>query len=448
MAMSLNPNSRAVALMLVLLTTLLPVALNANDDLQGEVRFQPAEQDLHWVGQELELQLELWTDGFSFSDQLFVLPEVKGAYLLQPDSTTVKLNEDRNGVQWQGLRYQLLLYPQREGRLEVPSFDISFAARAGFGTEPAQFRYRTEPLLIEARLPPGVTPGSLLVTTSSFTMESSWDPDSAIEGLAELKVGDAITLSVTRSAEDVPGMIFEPLPEIVIDGLAVYPKTPKVNDQVDRGSLTGERVDSVTFVCQREGSYRIPEFRFQWWDPRREVLSENRVESLELNVIANPAYAVGAGRSAASGVFQLSWSRLLAILAGLVVLVFAGRIGLIRLKGYLQQRRASREAGEAWAFRQVGKACESGNAGQAYNAITLWLGRVNPGGPAITLTGLAAECDSESLKNEATALQESVASGSNLEWKGSELARLLAEQRKGSGRSVKSVGALLPLNPR
>lgn len=445
--MSPGRTSQTGAIWLLLLTLLHPVVIKANDELRGEVRFQAANEGVHWVGQQLELQLEIWSDGFSFADQLFVLPEVKGAFLLQPDSSTVKLNEKRNGVQWQGLRYNLLLYPQREGRLEVPAFDVSFNARAGFGTEPARFRQRTGPLFIEARLPPGVKRGGLLVTTSSFTMESAWNPSELSAGATELKVGDAITLSLTRSAQDVPGMIFEPLPALNIAGLGIYPETPQVNDRVDRGSLTGQRVDAVTFICEREGSYRIPELRFQWWDPQREVLSERLVEPLELTVVANPAYAAGAGTSMASGGLQPSWKWLLAMLLMALLLVLVWRKGLPWLMASLQQRRRVREAGEAWAFRQVRKACDSGDASMAYNAITVWLSRVNRGRPAMTLTRLVQDSGSELLRIEATVLQESVASGLAKDWSGSKLVRLLVEQRKCLEPSIKPVDALQTLNP-
>ncbi len=128
----------------------------AGDELRGEIRFEPAREGASWVGQELELNLELWSTGVSFGDQLFVLPEVKGGFLMQSDSSTVKLNETRGNIQWQGLRYTLLFFPQRAGRLEVPPFDVQFSARAGFGSQPSRFRRQTPGLFIDARLPPGV----------------------------------------------------------------------------------------------------------------------------------------------------------------------------------------------------------------------------------------------------------------------------------------------------
>jgi hypothetical protein len=303
------------------LVLLLPWGIAAADELQGDIRLQPARHDVSWVGQELELNLELWSNGLSFGDQLFVLPEVMGGYLMQADSSTVKLNETRENVPWQGLRYTLLFYPQRAGRLEVPSFEVQFTARAGFGTEPARFRHRTPGLFVEARLPPGVDSGKLLVTTRSFSMEAEWTPAVASDGPLELKVGDSLRLEVTRQAQDVPGMVFAPLPVFSIEGLAAYPDPPKVDDRINRGSLTGKRTDGITFICERAGRYTLPMLKFQWWDPSTEVLSEKIIPSLELAVADNPAYRTESAVAENTGSVP-DWRFLLAGAASLAVLVY------------------------------------------------------------------------------------------------------------------------------
>ena len=431
---------------LLLTMFMLSSATGAAGPLQGEIRFQAADQEIRWVGQQQELYLELWTDGFSFADQMFVLPEVKGAYLLQPDASTVKLSENREGVAWQGLRYTLLLYPQQGGKLQVPSFDVSFSARAGFGSEPASFRYSTAPLEIAARMPPDVEPGGLLVTTGDFSMESSWAPIAASDGTVQLKVGDAITLNVTRHAQDVPGMVFSPLPLISIEGLGIYPATPRVNDLVNRGNLTGERTDSVTFVCEKEGSYRIPEIQFQWWDPGREQLARQRIDSLELVVAASPVWdGAAAGSAAVDGRF--GWKRVLMIGAILLLLILGWFAGFPRFREYLQERRNRLEASEAWAFRRVLHASESGNPIEVYNAISLWLGRLDSLQPGMTLMGLAELSGKEEFKKEATALQERVASGLTKDWSGGRLAKLLAQSREGMDQPSEASHVLQALNP-
>jgi len=303
---------------------LMLVSGQAGAGLLGEIRFEVGRGGATWLGQELELHLDLWSDGVSFGDQSFLLPEVKGAYLLQADSNTVKLNENRDGVAWQGLRYTFLLYPQRAGRLEVPSFEVRFSARAEYGSEPSGFRFQTPVLLIDARLPPGADASGLVVTSTDFTMEASWKPGTADDGPVNLQVGDAITLEVTRRARDVPGMVFAPLPEFSIEGLGVYPDAAQVNDRINRGDLTGSRTDSVTFICEREGNYGIPELRFQWWDPQQEVLAEKVIPAQELVVVANPAYASGATTTPWSAGKWFNWKLLAAVIIGVFLLIYPG----------------------------------------------------------------------------------------------------------------------------
>ena len=137
-------------------------------------------------------------------------------------------------------------------------------------------------------------------------------------------MGDAITLEITRRARDVPGMVFAPLPEFSIEGLGVYPDAARVNDRINRGDLTGSRTDSVTFICEREGNYEIPEMRFQWWDPEQEVLAEKVIPARELVVVANPAYASGSTTVPWSAGKWFSWKLLAAVIIGVLLLIYPG----------------------------------------------------------------------------------------------------------------------------
>ena len=415
---------------------------------QGEIRFRPASEGSTWVGQELQLQLELWSDGLSFGDQLFVLPEVSGGFLLQADSNTVKLSENRDGVAWQGLSYTLLFYPQREGRLEIPSFEVRYTASTGYGSAPTPFQFQTSPLFVDARLPPGADRGGLLVTTGSFELESSWKPRIAGDGPVQLKVGDALSLEVTRRAEEVPGMVFAPLPVFSIDGLGVYPASPAVNDRINRGALTGNRTDAITFVCEREGSYEIPEMRFQWWDPERQTLSEKLIPAVQLAVAANPAYATVQPKARGGTGASPDWKIITAAGVLLVLLLYPARLLVRRLAAGLRAWQKDREAGEPWAFHQAQKACAGTNPATAYHAITIWLGRFCRDRAGLTLIGLAAASGDRDLLREVTLLQETMVSGSAGEWSGGELARLLVKFRKQARNQAKSAHVLHPLNPR
>ena len=415
------------------------------DSLQGEIHFQPAREGTVWVGQELELQLDLMSTGFSFSGQQFSLPDVSGAYLLQADSSTVKLSESRGAEAWQGLRYSFLLYPQREGRLEIPAFEVRFSASAGFGQTAEIFRFETEPLTVETQMPPGADRAGLLVTTTDFTMTAGWTPAQTEGETIQLKVGDALRLNITRRAAGVPGMVFSPLPDFEIDGLQDYHDPPRVDDQVNRGELVGVRSDSLMFICEREGSFEIPALQFQWWDPAQEELNEETIPGLLLEVITNPAFA--SRDESVSRPALISWTDILLAAPVLILLVFAGRRFAHRLIQWIRQRRKTIQAGEPWAFRQALSACSSGTAPEAYRALTLWLTRLDSASGHMTLLQLAKTSGYPELLQEVEGLQTAVARGTNSGWNGSRLGGLLREFRNSKNRQSGAQSKLPGLNP-
>jgi hypothetical protein len=419
----------------------------AADSPQAEIRFQPGREGTVWVGQELELNLDLFSTGFSFGGQQFILPEVSGAYLLQADSSTVKLTEKRGGESWQGLRYSILLYPQRQGQLDIPSFEVSFTASAGYGQESASFRFETEPLRIEARLPPGVDGTGLLVTSADFSLTTEWKPRQSGEDVMQLKVGDALSLTINRQAVAVPGMVFSPLPEFSVEGLQAYPEAPRVNDRINRGELIGARTDSLTFICQREGSYEIPGIRFQWWDPEREVLNEEISPGLSFEVIPNPAY--GAVEASEAGRRSLiSWKQLLLGIPVLALLLIAGWKASGLISRLMQQRREQRESGEVWAFRQALKACASATPQEAYAAVTLWMTRFEPANGGLTLLQLAKASGEHELYHEVERLQLAVVSGAEQDWNGAPLGCLLRGLRTSKQHRPAKQYGLVALNPK
>jgi hypothetical protein len=444
MTESLSRRMGVVTGFFLLLLTLPGVSMAA-DSPQAEIRFQPGREGPVWVGQELELNLDLFSTGFSFGGQQFILPEVGGAYLLQADSSTVKLTENRSGESWQGLRYTLLLYPQRQGLLEVPSFQVNFTASTGYGQEPESFRFETKPLRIEARLPPGADGTGLLVTSADFSVRTNWKPRQTGEESLQLKVGDSLRLTIERQASSVPGMVFSPLPEFSIDGLREYPETPRVNDRINRGELIGARTDSVSFICQREGSFEIPGIRFQWWDPDRERLNEEVSPGLSFEVIPNPAYATAAVANGRR--WSISRNQLLMAIPVLALLVIVGWKASGYISRRVRQNREQRESGEPWAFRQAVKACSTASPKESYQAVMRWLERAESAARSPTLLKLAQASGDRELYREAERLQRAVVTGNDSDWDGEKLARLLGKLRSSMRQHHSKPYPLMPLNP-
>lgn len=69
-------------------------------------------------------------------------------------------------------------------------------------------------------------------------------------------------------------MAFPPLPVTDLDGVAAYPKPPVVRDHTERGTFTGTRIDSVTYVCERPGKVTVPALALPWWNVRTRELEK------------------------------------------------------------------------------------------------------------------------------------------------------------------------------
>jgi len=410
------------------------------NDLQAAVAISVQQKQDFWAGQQVTLDLDLKTTGFSFANSYFDLPEISGAFLMQTDTTTIKLSEDMDGQTWQIVRYPIALYPQKAGPLQVPPISVRFSTSAGYGTTEKAFEFQTKPLELTVKLPPGVNEGDLVVTTTSFKMEHDWQ---TAPGTAS--TGDAITLTVTRSADDISAMLLPPLPVFRTEGLAAYPQTPDVRDKTDRGDLTGQRTDSIIWVVEQPGTYEIPGIRFQWWDPDSRELKQQVVPGLTMDIPSPPAGTTGKpgnGQPDTSHKTLLRW--VVTLLTSMIVTGLWMRFGR-------ETKKAPTDT-EKSAFAAVQQACRSNDARLALASMHQWLEYLtparSPNARHLTLNEFAESCHDTQLAAEFTRLQECLITPGS-QWQGDQILPLLRRHRAVmvKQQGVKSTARLAALNP-
>ncbi len=429
-------------LKIILLTSLLlPVSVVAADEeVKADVAISIQQDQDIWAGQQVTLNLDLKTTGFSFSDSHFNLPEVPGAFLMQTDTTTIKFTEKIDGQTWQIIRYPLALYPQKAGQLEIPPIAVRFSTSAGFGSTEKAFEFQTKALVLTINSPPGVKDGDLVITTPSFELDYQWQPES---GTAQ--TGDAFTLTVKRRASDISAMLLPPLPVFRVEGLAAYPQAPEVNDKTNRGDLTGERTDTIIWVVEKPGTYDIPGIRFQWWDPDSRELKQQIIPGLNLDILPSAADKVAADASDKTG---QAGKEYLWLLVG-VFTAFTAVFLWLRF-GPKKPRQAVDT--EKSTFATLQKACRSNHIGQTHSALHAWIAlsspALSPNSRSPTLGEFARACDDTQLSADFEQLQEALIS-SDSNWQGSELLNSLKRIRRriNKQKTVQSKTHLAPLNP-
>jgi len=428
-------NSLTLKAILLISFLLSGIASAQENNIQADVAISIQQAGNIWMGQQVTLDIDLKTTGFSFSDTTFNLPEVAGAFLMQIDTTTVKMTENIDGQSWQIIRYPLALFPQKPGLLEIPPITVRFSSAAGFDSDKETFEFQTRPLQLSIQAPPGIKEGTMVITTTAFKLEYDWQPDLQTETTAA-KTGDAFTLTVKRSAGAISAMLLPQLPVFRVEGLAAYPQAPEVNDKTNRGDLTGERSDSIIWVAEKPGDYNIPGIRFQWWDPVSRELKQQVVPGLKLEIKTALTDKSTSVNSEQAGL------RYIYFLAGLIAALLAW---------VLWQRFAKKLPGqttetEKSAFSALQQACSNNQPVQAYARLNDWLQWSSA--TSITLAGFSLPQADTELRGQLTALQEALVSPQS-NWRGSDLLTVLIRVRTQLNKqtTAESKARLLPLNP-
>jgi len=247
-----------------------------------------------WVGQRVTIKVELLTTTFFAGAPVFQLPAIPQALLMQIEDHPVLGTEQVDDTTYNVQQHELALFMLRPGGYTVPPFTVRFASAPRYGEPPVEHRLTTPAIQVEARMPPGAEHLPSLISTRELHVTQTWQPQPT-----QARLGDAFTRTITLMAPDVPGMVFPPLPLAKVDGLAVYPKPPVVQDQVERGTFTGQRTQTVTYVCEHPGLVTLPALIIPWWDVEHQKLQQVTLPALTLQVVAPsrgwPWWTVAAG---------------------------------------------------------------------------------------------------------------------------------------------------------
>jgi hypothetical protein len=434
---------------------MIPTAARGTD--QAKVR-AALDTDLPvWVGQQVAFHVDLLSPTFFSGTPAFDVPNVPGAVLMKVDERPTLSTEQIDGVTYSIQRHAFVLFPQRAGTLVVPAFQARFAVAPAYGQPPAAQNLMLDPLRVEAKMPPGAEGVSMLISTTGLIVDDQWSPALSNDRTANLKVGDALTRTLKRRVAGVPGMVLPPISFGSYDGLGVYPKPPVVEDATQRGDFTGQRIDTVTYMCETVGTYHLSALSIPWFDVDDEQLKRVELPAVTLEVVENPSLAVGSPMPPApqpQPTANLGWW-----IGGLVVVLCIAawlfrrfyRSFATRLSAW-RSRRTEREAAY---FARLKTACQSGDAAMAYDALTHWIDRMYDGEGVPTIEHFVHDTEDAELRDQTDQLERQLFAAPeapHTAWSGQVLyQRLVAVRQQMHRRTTRdnrqAQYALPPLNP-
>ena len=279
------------------------------------------------------------------------LPDVAGIQVFRFETQGTTINDTIDGASYVGQRFEFAIYPRRAGEILVPPAAVTIVDQQGTPAGSTEVN-------LGITAPAGVDASQPVVATQHLTMNEQWTP--ALDG--KFKAGDAVVRIVTREADDVPSLAMLDLDASAPDGVRVYAEPPDTQDHVERGVLTGKRVDRITYVFARGGHFDLPAMSQPWWNLAEGKLETAKVPAATITVASAPAtFSNDAGQESMA-------TRHLPEIGGVLVIAIlaAGAYGIRRL-----HRRRPRSAG-ADAFAALRKACETEDVGNIYRLFVAW----------------------------------------------------------------------------
>ena len=364
----------------------------ATDPNRLRARIGDVPEQAVWVGQQVPFAVVLSLDTRPKGAPRFEVPDVPGGILLAVPGSPVYGSERREGIAFTTWRYSFAFYPHRSGTHVIPSIRARVHLAQGDGSV-VQLTADTEAFTVEAKWPAGATGLATLISTSRLEATESWAPEGT-----ELRVGDAVTRTIRLSAPDVLGMGFPAIAFTPVDGVGVYPKAPEITDKTYRGDITGKRVETVVYLCERAGDITLPGLVIPWFDLAAGELKRVTFPPRLLKVSENPAFPVAPPDAAQ---VDRGKSRR-TVLPGLTLLLAIGAAGLFLVRRYREparawaKRRKSRiESSESFLFRQLLSAAQAKDGKGVINRATRWLASLPADAAAPTLTAFAARYGDE-----------------------------------------------------
>jgi hypothetical protein len=398
------------------------------------------------VGQRVILHVDvLAPDGWA---QMKDTPafRVEGAHVIRYESQGTRLNETIDGQAFSGQRYQFSLFPGRAGTITVPSIPVSVEiSRWGSQSGKESREVKMPEVTFQADLPAGAEGVHGLVSTPELTADQAWDPDQQ-----SFEVGGAIRRTIELTARDVSGMAFTPLRFEPTEGVSVYPAEPAVDDRYSRGTLTGKRVESVTYVFTGEGKVELPEIGIAWWNIDSEKLDRAVLPALQLEIAPSPT-AVGSQKgTGATQADEQPLKRWLAILLIVLFLLLIPAAGYRkRIHAWWARRRQARREREEFYFKQFVRTTRSNDPRAAFNSLMRWLDRIHEGPGAARLDEFLQRYGDEKSRTEAEKLNQALRNG-EVGWAGRPLVEAVGRARgrwKQACKKRAGVINLPPLNP-
>jgi len=270
------------------------------------------QDEQHIIGQPLVVAIEVATNRWFAKGTQIRRFELADTIVLANSEISINGTKTVDGQTWSTQTREITLYPRRHGNYTLPAITVQVSVNtASHGV--VEGTIETKPQDFTITLPETLTNIEHFIVSPRVKLEVNSNYESNDE--KNYAIGDAITQTITITAQDAPAMMIPPIQREEMAGLSIYQNTPQVFDKSNRGDLLGTRIESFTYILEQSGKYEIPEQVTFWWDTSSNELQEILIPALSFNV----GHSAARRSTAISSLFSLKQAVWFIVIALIVV---------------------------------------------------------------------------------------------------------------------------------
>lgn len=267
-------------------------AINATNQhlIQQQVHVETKlAQTRGWVGQSILYTAKILVAS-NLDNANFKGPHSQGASFIQVGQDQQK-SEIINGKRYQTLTRHWLITPQKTGLLTVQGPRLT----GSIGVPDPVFGMTEQPIDVQGNtLKIHIMPKPAGFKTPWLAANHITISDSITPKTQHYKAGEAITRTITITAEGAGLSQLPPLKINYPDQLRVYPDKPKAHLFIKDGKIYAQKVYSFAMIPMHAGNISIPGKTITWWNIGDEVTQYSKIPALNLSIIANSNSTVSA----------------------------------------------------------------------------------------------------------------------------------------------------------
>lgn len=288
--------------------------------------------------------------------------QIADAVTRLPERATRPVTGRVGGDTWSGVARRWEIIPQRAGDYDLGAPEVTVTFADAGSSAPTTVSVAFPDISFPATVPAGGEAIDPFVAAADLSVVAT------VDGLpAAPKPGDALTLTLTTTADGPPAILLPPLAGSIVtpDGLRAYPREPVLAD-----GPPATRTEAVTYVVERPGTYVLPGLAVGWWNTGDARAETATTEPVSFSVAGSAVARGGEG------------DRRLLVRAGLLAAVVVAGIAVV-FAVWRSRHRSPRTPTEAELYRAVRRAARRAPPAEIRQHLVAWTAhRSGPPGPS------------------------------------------------------------------